>query len=282
MWIDGQLIIDNDGVHRPATRFGALRLVRGFHQIRVAYFQGPRDLLGLVLQVAASGEKFHIFSTNEFRPPRNPEDWSETAGITAKALPTVPPGAVQPDSSLTLAASVFSITSVAGAGLTGEFYRVPRKTPNLLLQKGMTPVGSFSSEAVGIPEQETCQRFLGRQGTKGPFALAYAGSIWVAHPGLYEFALHAEDGAVLSVDGQLIVDDDQRFDTDLPPITRFGTLSLCSGTHRLELLYIHSSKVRAKLGLEIALPDAPLRQFRSDDFKPPADAESLPESCSPD
>lgn len=39
LWIDDQLLIDNDGSHSPQTKEGTLILEEGFHQIRIAYFE---------------------------------------------------------------------------------------------------------------------------------------------------------------------------------------------------------------------------------------------------
>jgi hypothetical protein len=47
----------------------------GIHHIRISYFQGPAASIALILAVARPGEDWRIFSTNEFRPPRNPADW---------------------------------------------------------------------------------------------------------------------------------------------------------------------------------------------------------------
>jgi hypothetical protein len=76
LYIDDQLIIDNDGQHPPETREGSLDLSGGIHRIRVSYFQGPRFHVALVLQVAGPGEEYRVFSTDEFKPPPNPEDWN--------------------------------------------------------------------------------------------------------------------------------------------------------------------------------------------------------------
>ena len=49
---------------------------KGFiHRIRVQYFQGPRFNVALVLEVAIPHEQLRVFSTDEFKPPANPEDW---------------------------------------------------------------------------------------------------------------------------------------------------------------------------------------------------------------
>ena len=75
LYIDDQLIADNDGVHSTTVRLGSVRLTGGMHSIRVPYFQGPGDTVALVLEVAGPGEQPRIFSTDEFKPPTNPEDW---------------------------------------------------------------------------------------------------------------------------------------------------------------------------------------------------------------
>ena len=75
LYIDDRLVINNDGVHPPATAQGWAKLSGGLHRIRVSYFQGPRFQVALMLGIAGPGEPFRVFSTEEFRPPRNPDDW---------------------------------------------------------------------------------------------------------------------------------------------------------------------------------------------------------------
>jgi hypothetical protein len=75
LYIDGQLIADNDGVHSTMARLGSIRLAGDTHTIRVPYFQGPGETVALMLEVAGPGERPRIFSTDEFKPPANPEAW---------------------------------------------------------------------------------------------------------------------------------------------------------------------------------------------------------------
>ena len=77
MYIDDQLIADNDGLHEAQDRHCSIRLTRGIHRIRVSYFQGPRFQVALVLRVAGPDEQLRVFSTEEFKPPPNPELWPE-------------------------------------------------------------------------------------------------------------------------------------------------------------------------------------------------------------
>ena len=75
LYIDDKRVIDNDGIHPIQAVEGRITLSGGIHRIRISYFQGPKVFLALILAVARPGENFRIFSTNEFRPPRNPADW---------------------------------------------------------------------------------------------------------------------------------------------------------------------------------------------------------------
>ena len=75
LFIDDQPVVVNDGLHAPMTKSGIVELSGGIHTIRVQYFQGPRFDVALVLEVAIPHEEVRVFSTDEFRPPANPEDW---------------------------------------------------------------------------------------------------------------------------------------------------------------------------------------------------------------
>ena len=54
LFIDGHLIIDNDGQHPPAAKRATIPLEPGPHQLKVSYYQGPRDRIALQLFVTGS------------------------------------------------------------------------------------------------------------------------------------------------------------------------------------------------------------------------------------
>ena len=72
LWIDDRLVVNNDGIHWAMDAANAVEMSAGIHAIRVAYFQGPREEVALILKVAGPGQRLHIFTTDEFKPP---EDW---------------------------------------------------------------------------------------------------------------------------------------------------------------------------------------------------------------
>jgi hypothetical protein len=76
LYIDDRTVINNDGTHAPETVFARIKLDCGIHRIRVSYFQGPRFQVALVLSISGGGKKWRVFSTEEFKPPPNPEDWA--------------------------------------------------------------------------------------------------------------------------------------------------------------------------------------------------------------
>jgi hypothetical protein len=75
LYIDDRLVVDNDGTHPAQIAFGRVDLLGGVHRMRVSYFQGPRHHVALRLQVAGVDEPLRVFSTEEFKPPPNPENW---------------------------------------------------------------------------------------------------------------------------------------------------------------------------------------------------------------
>ena len=85
LYIDDKLLIKNDGIHAPWTEYGKIDLAGGIHSIRVSYFQGPREMVALILAVARGKDQWRVFDTNHFRPPVNPRDWKyeqkEVAGL---------------------------------------------------------------------------------------------------------------------------------------------------------------------------------------------------------
>jgi hypothetical protein len=69
LYIDGRVVIDNDGIHGPNLEYGHVKLDSGLHQIRVSYFQGPRMQVALILSIAKPGEDYRVFNADEFIPP---------------------------------------------------------------------------------------------------------------------------------------------------------------------------------------------------------------------
>ena len=87
--LDGKVVVNNDGVHGPAGRSASATLTRGVHEIEVQYFQGPRFTVALVLAIAPPGEAWRIFDMRDFKPPKDPEEWTKgkISGIGGQTVP---------------------------------------------------------------------------------------------------------------------------------------------------------------------------------------------------
>ena len=100
LYIDDIPIIDNDCQHPPDARIAAVTLAGGLHRIRVPFFQGPRDCLALVLAIAGPEGDWRVFSTEEFKPPANPENWKygapDALAVPAETPPKEPKEPVRP------------------------------------------------------------------------------------------------------------------------------------------------------------------------------------------
>ena len=56
LWIDGELVVDNDGLHGSVTKIGHVALAKGAHKIVVSWFNKSGNL-DLALQWAKVGDK---------------------------------------------------------------------------------------------------------------------------------------------------------------------------------------------------------------------------------
>ena len=66
LYVDDQLIINNDGIHLARSAWGGVQLNNGDHRIRVAYFQGPRVGAALVVLIKPPGKGWRLFDTTDF------------------------------------------------------------------------------------------------------------------------------------------------------------------------------------------------------------------------
>ncbi len=77
LWIDDQLVVNNDGVHAIQSRSGRIYLDAGNHDFRLEYFQGPRWYIALQLYWTVPGQSREIMPKNVFLLPSNTASESE-------------------------------------------------------------------------------------------------------------------------------------------------------------------------------------------------------------
>jgi hypothetical protein len=75
LYIDGRVAVNNDGTHSARGYAGRVKLKQGWHQIRISYYQGPRDQVALILAYAVPGNsELLVFNTEDFLPPADREE----------------------------------------------------------------------------------------------------------------------------------------------------------------------------------------------------------------
>jgi hypothetical protein len=161
---------------------------------------------------------------------------------------------------------VFGTSVVIPSGLQGTIYYISHSEKRLFdFEKGK-PRGTLYTTSLNIPPQDYKLGFPGISDRKEWFAIDYRGKFWVENAGDYRFELTADDGAMLYVDGQLVIDDSGLH----PPVTLNGTAGLREGAHMIRVKYFQGIKYRVALVLKIARPGEEYRVFDTNDFKPPA------------
>lgn len=70
LFIDGRQVIDNDGIHGVEWQDAEVTLAAGMHDVRVQYFQGPREDIALVLEWGPNVEELRVLDFAALAPAR--------------------------------------------------------------------------------------------------------------------------------------------------------------------------------------------------------------------
>lgn len=68
LFIDGREVIDNDGIHGVDYKDAEVTLAAGMHDVRVQYFQGPREDVALVLEWGPNAEELRPLDFGALAP----------------------------------------------------------------------------------------------------------------------------------------------------------------------------------------------------------------------
>lgn len=213
LYIDGKKIIDNDGAHSAKQRKGKVRLSPGKHDIRVDYFQGPRYDVALELRVDPPyGSYVH------FRPD------------------------------LPLGRGDGPFGSIFGSHykFAGELYAVDRNFRVEDMGQLRRSLGTLYTNTLDVREMRWKGGFPFLTERSEYFAIRYSAEFSVPLAGSYRFSLHADDGAMLYIDGALVIDNGGMH----PPRTRARTIHLDEGDHTIQVDYFQAEdRVALQLGV---------------------------------
>lgn len=163
-------------------------------------------------------------------------------------------------------APVFGTTVVIPSGLRGDIYFLPPNTKKLPGFSLLDPVGTVYTSQLNVSLRQFTEGFPGVTDRIEWFAIDYQGRFWIENPDQYVFALTADDGAKLYIDGRLVIDND-----GIHEVRRLtAAVPLAGGIHRIRVSYFQGPRFQLALVLEVKPPRADFRVFDTDEFRPPA------------
>ncbi|HVK70061.1 MAG TPA: PA14 domain-containing protein [Polyangium sp.] len=148
-----------------------------------------------------------------------------------------------------------------GNGSLGAFkgyaYVIPNTTTKMPDLSKMVPFATLLTDSFIVQRQEFSGGFPGVLAQEEWFAIRYEGPFDLSQEGSYIFKLLSDDGAILYIDGEKIVDNDG---VHVPQEAQ-GTKTLKAGRHQLRLDYFQGKKGTVALSLSVAqnIGDAPVR-----------------------
>jgi len=164
---------------------------------------------------------------------------------------------------------VFGTTVVISSGLRGTIYHIHRGSVVLPDFSKLKPAGVIYTTSLDIPPQNFRAGFPGVTKRNEWFAIDYTGRFWIEAPAIYTFSVLSDDGAILTIDDGLVIDNDGLH----PPAEKRGQVYLSQGVHSIRVSYFQGPRLQIALQLKIAAPNQELRIFSTDEFKPPSDSE---------
>jgi mono/diheme cytochrome c family protein len=92
LWIDGKLVVNNDGIHAPQAKSGKIKLTKGMHKLIVGVFNaGAGFELSVEIEGPGLGRQLlgqHVFLTEKAEPPtpekKTDEDFALQPALIAK------------------------------------------------------------------------------------------------------------------------------------------------------------------------------------------------------
>jgi hypothetical protein len=165
----------------------------------------------------------------------------------------------------------FGTTVVIPTGLQGQVYHINKYSKQLPKFDKKKAAGTIYTTSLNIPQQDFKSGFPGVSKRTEGFAIDYNGKFWIEKAGKYKFILTSDDGSRLSIDGNVVIDNDGVH----PVVTKPGDVDLAAGVHTIRVEYFQGPGFELALVLKVQPPGAAARIFSTDDFKPPSTLETL-------
>jgi hypothetical protein len=140
-------------------------------------------------------------------------------------------------------------------GLVGELYKLEPETQNLPDFSQMTPVGRVLLGNLDIAERRFSKGFPQVEDLYEWFGIRFSGRLQVPSNCQCEFKLVSDDGAIVQIDGQPIIDNDGIHPTQAAT----GQMNLEAGEHTIQVDYYQGP--RYHIALQLLWRTTPMEPF---------------------
>lgn len=152
--------------------------------------------------------------------------------------PTTPTTPTTPGIPVLVGSNVFGSGTVDPAGWKGNFYNLNPNTKKLPTLVNVTPNGVLFAKELNVPTKAMSGGFPGIDASRNnDFAIRWEAPLVVETDSDYMFRLVSDDGAIVSIDGTLIVDNDGAHGTT----EKSGPVHLVKGTHAIAVDYFQAT-----------------------------------------
>ena len=166
---------------------------------------------------------------------------------TRPATPVTQPGVAGPGLRGPRITAPIIFGNGQGGAFIGDAYVIPAGTQRIPNLSDLVPFATLFTDSFEVKPQNFSGGFPGALRQDDWFAIRFEGDFLSEADGVAEFALTSDDGAVLSIDGQKLIDNDGGHSA----VTVNGRRSLSKGAHHLRLDYFQGARGTVALSLDI-------------------------------
>lgn len=166
--------------------------------------------------------------------------------IPPGAAPATPPGTTPPPATpppagipLLTGTNLFGTGTPDPTGWKGSFFVIPAGTTKLPALATMTPTGILFAKDLNVPAKAMSGGFPGIDAARNEnFGIRWEAPLIVENEADYTFRLVSDDGAIVSIDNTVIVDNDG---LKTAAVEKSGPVHLVKGTHAVTVDYFQAT-----------------------------------------
>ena len=146
----------------------------------------------------------------------------------------------------------YEIKLVDCIGLRGNVYYLEVGTSSLPDFSQMNYEFQIETDKLNLGDTNWQQGYPGviEHGRTEWFGIQFTGDLYIPESGEYEFRLTSDDGAILTIDGQIVISDDSLH----APRERTGSANLSQGFRSFQMDYFQGPRTQIALKLEWKMP----------------------------